>query len=234
VRPDYVIHCASEGSVDYCEANKDKSHAVNVGGTINVAKSCREHGSLLVFLSMNAVFGGDLAPYTETNDRCPINEYGMQKTYCEDAVRMHPRHLVLRPIMLYGRPYGFGRSNWYSRVKCSAGSTLYGVNDVLTQPTYVGDLTRIIWNMLKHETTGTYHIGGPCTMTIYDYMKSMALLMDVRVNVVPVSSNYFKSLAPRPKDTTYDLGFLEEYAYLAGIEMPVELSKGIERIERHG
>src|SRR3989344_673333 len=78
-RPDIVIHAASIGNVDICEKNKKNAYLTNVLGTRYLASSAHKIKAKFIFLSSNAVFDGNNAPYDERSKPNPINYYGKTK-----------------------------------------------------------------------------------------------------------------------------------------------------------
>lgn len=233
VKPTFVIHCAATGSVDYCQRHWAEAFNVNVTGVQNVLVACKDYNSKIVFISTNAVFGGQRPPYSEEDEREPVNTYGSHKVMAEDAVFDHlGKWLVIRPIMLYGTPYKGGRGNWATRVLdfMDNGSTLRVVNDTYTQPTYAYDLAKLIWHMLPTEE-GVWHVGSEYHVTLYEFACQVARTWGGREDLLqPVPSYEFKDLAPRPRDTCYDLSKLRRYVREKGLDMPLPIEQGLERM----
>jgi dTDP-4-dehydrorhamnose reductase len=207
VQPDVVIHCSASGDVDFAQENCEASHEVNVKGTVRIVEACKQHGSKLVYLSTNAVFDGERAPYSETDEREPVNKYGEFKVQAENAVVQTPEWLIVRPIFLYGWPYRNSRSNFVTRVieKLQKGEEVLAVRDTFTQPTYVKDCAVAIWKMLEISNQ-IIHVAPEekCPLSVLAKAVAREFGFDEGL-VTPVQSSYFKTLAPRPRDTTYDL-----------------------------
>src|SRR3989344_8438580 len=64
INPDVVIHAASLGNVDYCEAHKEEAYGVNVLGTKNVLSACKQIGAKIIFTSSNAIYDGEDSPFS--------------------------------------------------------------------------------------------------------------------------------------------------------------------------
>lgn len=226
--PDVVIHCAGEGNVDLCQKHSATTARINVIGTQIVLRAAAEYGARFVYLSSNAVFGGDDPPYAEDAPRHPVNEYGWQKVRAESFVQEYAHDwLILRPILLYGWPWTGGRDNWAVRAyrAITSGRTIQVVNDTITQPLYAGFLARVIWGMLEQGNTGIYHVAGLDTMSLYEFARDAALWLGGERNlkrIVPVPSSAFPNIAPRPVDTSYDLTKL----IAAGFE-PQDIKTGL-------
>src|SRR6185503_306556 len=134
-KPDVVIHCAAVGSVDYTENHYDETRQVNVLGTENVLKAANDAKALFVYISTNAVFSGNNPPYSEDDNRNPVNAYGRIKREAENVVKMYRNWLIVRPFMLYGYPYEKGRGNWLVTIldKLSNGEIVKLVDDTFWQ-----------------------------------------------------------------------------------------------------
>jgi dTDP-4-dehydrorhamnose reductase len=92
---DIVIHAASVLSIE-SEQNHQKAWNVNVRGTENVARVCKELGKRLVYISTDYVFSGREGNYSEESQPAPINYYGFTKWCGEEVSKFCPNHLILR------------------------------------------------------------------------------------------------------------------------------------------
>jgi len=178
------------------------------------------------------VFSGQAPPYSEHFARIPVNEYGLQKKDAEDHVRGYPHPwTIIRPILLYGKPWSWGRGNWATRVMESLchKTNMTVVDDTMTQPTYAGACAEAIWKTIETERMGTLHVGGADKMNLYEFCTAA---MDVfgrgeKILIEPVSSDAFPDIAPRPRDTTYDLRSMKSM----GLE-PMGVEEGLERMRQ--
>lgn len=209
VKPDIVIHCAAIGSVDFAESHFTETHMVNVIGTRNIIKSCRDIDASLVYISTNAVFSGDNPPYSEDSECHPINRYGSIKKEAEQSVIASRNWLIIRPFLLYGWPYPGGRQNWMTTIlsKLAKGESCNLVNDVYWQHTSVEDLALAIWKIIQESNQEEiYHVASDDRMTLYDFgLKVAQIFRGNTEGINPISSDKIKGLAPRPKDTTFNL-----------------------------
>jgi dTDP-4-dehydrorhamnose reductase len=211
IKPRVVIHCAGQGDVDECQRRHRKSRIINVLGTAHLAKRAMYYGcEKFVYLSTNAVFQGNNAPYFEDDERKPVNVYGTQKMEAENEVFTicGDKALIVRPILLYGWPRDGGRHNWATRIyeRLTDGAPVRMVTDRVTQPTYAGDVARAIWRLIDKEASGTYHVGGLDICSLYSFAMETAAVFGLDKNLIsPASSSEFPGLAPRPVNTTYNL-----------------------------
>ncbi len=61
-QPDIVIHCAAISDVGQCGREPEKSWAINVAGSINIAKASREANASCILCSSDQVYFGDCSP----------------------------------------------------------------------------------------------------------------------------------------------------------------------------
>jgi dTDP-4-dehydrorhamnose reductase len=215
--PDVLVHCAGIGDVDAVEQEPARGWKINVEGTKYLADTCAELGIKMVYLSSNAIFEGTNPPYVETDATIPVNTYGYQKMCAETFVRELRDHLIVRPILLYGWSWEWGRGNWATRIykALREGKTLRVVDDRMTQPTYTRDLAEAIWKMLDLNVSGTYHVAGEDRCTLYVFARQVARTFQLPITLIlPAKSGDFPTIAPRPVDTTYGL----EKIYRIGIQ----------------
>jgi len=208
VQPELVIHCAANGSVDFAERNYLDASLVNLEGTGNILWVSKDYGAKVVYISTNAVFDGENSPYSEKNECHPINRYGSIKKQAEKKVRQYQfQWQIIRPFLLYGWPWPGGRANWVTLIldKLGKGESLKLVNDVVWQPTYAIDCAKAIWQLSK-EAQGIYHVASEERATLYDFGLKVAEGWSLEAELLqPVSSSEFAGMAPRPRDTTYNL-----------------------------
>jgi len=230
--PDVVLHLAGNADVDWCQKNPLKAETINVRGTQILCDAASEYSARVVYVSTNAVFDGEHAPYAE-KDKChPVNHYGEVKYRAEWAVRQYKGWwTIVRPILLYGWPPPWGRQNWASRVynAVERGQDLRVVNDTVTQPTYAGWAADAIWRLVEGNHGGIYHLGGETVCTLFDFALECAKAWGANgASIVPASSDDFPTIAPRPRDTTYDL------AKIRSIIEPIDIETGLaQMLEEH-
>lgn len=123
-----VLHLAAEVGKVNCEENSQRALAVNVGGTLNVARACADYGVPLVYCSTSEVYGdwGDsiVDEYRPLDHDLLVSSlkddvsgmYALTKRWGEDVCRNYgPKGYgqlkIIRPTMPYGPgvPPGVGR-----------------------------------------------------------------------------------------------------------------------------
>ena len=104
-RPEMVIHLAAMADVGTAERDPERARAVNVVGTAEIARLCREHGAKLVFMSTEYVFDGASGPYNEDAIPNPTTQYGRTKREAElEVARLGDLGSIVRTSIVYGWP----------------------------------------------------------------------------------------------------------------------------------
>jgi dTDP-4-dehydrorhamnose reductase len=210
IKPNIIIHCAAVGSVDYTQKNYHEAIKVNLTATIDLATAAEKVKASMVAISTNAVYDGEHAPYSESAPLAPTNYYGVLKSAAEQAVRCsNTRWIIHRPILMYGWPNTGRRGNWVTKwiEMLKAGKECLVVDDTHTQPLYNYCCANAVWESVTRERYGNiYNLAGPEKMTLFDLATIVCEELGADKKLLkPVPSSYFPSIAPRPRDTTYDL-----------------------------
>jgi len=159
-RPDAVIHCAAWTAVDRAESEAEAARLLNVEGTRNVARACRERGALMVTFGTDYVFdGASSRPYREEDPANPLSVYGKTKWAAEQALREEGGdHLLVRTQWMFG-PAG---RNFIRTIleKARQGETLRVASDQVGCPTFSRDLAVAVRTLLGARALGTVHFSG--------------------------------------------------------------------------
>lgn len=203
VNPDVVVHCAAWTAVDLAEEseNKEKVMAINVGGTENIAKVCKELDCKMVYISTDYVFDGyGTRPWEEDcKDYAPLNVYGESKLMGEKVVSLKlEKYFIVRIAWVFGV-----NGNNFIKTMLNVGKkfdTLKVVNDQIGTPTYTYDLSRLLVDMIETNKYGYYHAtneGG--YISWYDFACEIFKQAGYKTKVNPVTTEeYGVSKARRP------------------------------------
>lgn len=218
IKPDVVIHCAAWTAVDQAEDEdlKKKVYAINVEGTANIAKVCKQLDCKMVYISTDYVFNGlgDEPWAADCKDYAPLNVYGQTKLEGELAVaETLEKYFIVRIAWVFGV-----NGNNFIKTMLKVGqnhTTLKVVNDQFGTPTYTFDLARLLVDMIETEKYGYYHAtneGG--YISWYDFAKEIFRQADElgmegysedRLTVLPVTTaEYGVSKAARPFNSRLD------------------------------
>jgi dTDP-4-dehydrorhamnose reductase len=159
-RPDVVIHCAAYTAVDRAESDAASASLLNVEGTRNVARACRERGALMVTFGTDYIFdGASPRPYREEDPANPLSVYGKTKWAAEQALREEGGdHLLVRTQWMFG-PAG---RNFIRTIleKARRGETLRVASDQVGCPTFSRDLAVAVRTLLGARARGTVHFSS--------------------------------------------------------------------------
>lgn len=106
-RPDFVLHCAAIADTGYAQAHPKVSEAVNLRGTVNLAKACATYDAKLVYMSSDQVYSGNTESFAlpEEIPLSPNNIYGLHKLQAEkEAAACCPGAVALRLTWMYDLP----------------------------------------------------------------------------------------------------------------------------------
>ena len=222
IKPDVVIHCASESRTDWVEENKLEGWHVNISGLNNLLIACKAVKSHFVYVSSNNVYDGMAPPYSECSDQNAVNEYGRTKILAEELVKTYPFiSLIVRPILQHGNLRTSRRNTFVSRAieTLKAGKELKVAQDMISQPTYALDCAEAIWKLIYYQKKqhDSFNIAPVDAINLYDFAVDIAKVYELEPRLIePVAFASFSSLSKRPLNTTYDVSKL----YSVGITIP--------------
>ena len=211
-RPHYVINAAAYTQVDQAETEREAAFRANVTGAEILARMAERYGSILLHYSTDYVFDGRRRiPYLEDDPTGPLNYYGYTKCLGEEKIRaLTERHFIIRTAWVYG---GFGRNFIRMFLKlASENKVLRFVNDQTGSPTAADDLVAFSWHLIRENARlfGTYHCSHLGEATRYYQALRIARFMDLPVEVLPVSSDFFRPKARRPAYSVLSKRKIEE------------------------
>lgn len=218
VKPDYIINCAAYTAVDKAEEQEELAYKINAIGPKNLAIAAQENDAVLVHISTDYVFGGEKdvsEDYSEDDEKNPQAVYGKTKLAGEKFIEENcKKFYIFRTAWLYGEGHNFVRtminlSKEHDEVKV--------VNDQHGSPTYAVDLASIIHQAMEKQIPfGVYNSTNMGYTTWYDFTKMIYDLEGINCKVTPVTSEEFKSVAKRPKNSQMSKSKLLKY----GIKIP--------------
>lgn len=157
---DFVIHLAALGSVPRSFDNPQKTNSVNVDGSLNIIKICKEiKCKKLIFASSSSIYGDQKPfPKKESSDVNPINLYSLSKLSNEQFAQsigktINTTMIGLRFFTIYGpwgRPDMMIIKYLISAYK-KLSFPLYNNGDHFRDFTYIDDAIDICFSLLNKK-----------------------------------------------------------------------------------
>ena len=223
-KPELIINCAAFTAVDKAEEAGEIVEKINADGPGNLAKAAKANDAVLVHVSTDYVFGGDLdveKDYKEDDPKKPVTAYGITKLHGEEQIQENTdKYYIFRTAWLYG----IGGNN-FVKTMLKLGEDrdeLSVVADQHGSPTYAKDLSEIIYQAVtKKIPYGIYNSTNEGYTTWYDFTKAIFEYTGTICKVNPVTTEeYIEKMkvtqAKRPKNSQMSKEKLEK----AGIEVP--------------
>ena len=230
VRPDLVIHTASETNVDRCETEKERAWKINVEGTRNIAEACRETNTKLVCISTDYVFDGEKGLYVEEDAPNPIDFYGLTKLEGEkQVIKRCKNYAVLRTSVLYGRhPWKQDFATWVIN-KLRQNQEITVVDDHFNTPTLADNLAKMALEVGARDLQGVFHTSGIERISRCEFARRIALAFDLNsVLIKPIKMNELKAwIAKRPKDSSLNTKKIQEQLKTK----PLNINEGLSKLK---
>ena len=223
-KPECIINCAAFTAVDKAETAGEVVEKINANGPGNLAKAAKENDAVLVHVSTDYVFGGDLdieKDYKEDDPKSPVTAYGITKLHGEEQIQENTdKYYIFRTAWLYG----IGGNN-FVKTMTKLGSTRDEINVVSDQhgsPTYAKDLTEIIYQAINKKIPyGIYNATNEGYTTWYEFTKEILAEQGIECKVNPVTTEEYIEMmkitqAKRPFNSQMSKAKLEA----CGIKIP--------------
>lgn len=212
-KPQIIYLCAGYTAVEKAEQEeRHLAHQVNAVGTENIAQAAEKVGALLLYVSTDYVFSGDLALGKEWEVDAvpqPQTHYGYTKLLGENAVRENTtKHYIIRTSWLFGC-YG---NNFVSTMKKKAKNkeeqVIMVVNDQFGCPTWTRTLADFMIYLVQHKPEyGIYHLSNAKAETEnlswFEFAKY--ILRKEKVKLLPLATVELSSKVKRPYNSTLSL-----------------------------
>ncbi|MGH9922896.1 MAG: SDR family oxidoreductase, partial [Nitrososphaerales archaeon] len=216
LKPDIMINTSALHNVDYCENHKEEAKQVNVDAVRNLTNAANKIGARMIHISTDYVFDGRKGHYTENDEPMPLNYYALTKFEGEKAAQNASSHVIIRPSVVYGwtpletaqtksssgKPMNFAL---WCVANLSNNQEIKAVTDQYTSPTLADNLAEVILELADSEHNGIYHVSGLSCLNRYKFVLELAQVMGFNTSLVkPTTSDQFKQIAPRPKNSCLD------------------------------
>ena len=214
--PDLLINAAAYTSVDQAESESVQAYAVNERGVALLAEACSAADIPMFHISTDYVFDGTKkSAYVENDSVNPLSVYGKSKEAGERALRSRlAKHIVLRTSWVFG-PHGANFVNTILRLARER-DQLRVVADQIGGPSSATSIAEVLLRLASqfkqtgNLAWGTYHYCQKPYVNWYQFAQAITQyameigLLDRRVEIVPISSSEFSSIASRPVNSCLD------------------------------
>ena len=209
-RPDIMIHCSAYTAVDKAEDEPEKCWAVNVDGTENIAKVCREIDAKMIYISTDYVFPGTGEHFYKVDDATgPLSVYGKTKLAGEEAVKKWlGKYYIVRISWVFGK-----NGNNFVKTMLRLGKEreeLSVVCDQIGSPTYTADLAPLLCDMAATDKYGTYHATNEGVCSWAEFAAEIFTLAGIKTRVKPIATAEYPTKAKRPFNSRLSKKDLDE------------------------
>lgn len=201
-RPAAVLHAGAFTDVDACERSPDEAYRVNLGGTEQVARACRDLKARLVAVSTDYVFDGEAGPYGEGAVPNPRGVYARTKRMGEEAASLIAKNCaVARVAVVYSGLPGSKETFATSVVrKLSRGESVKAFSDQIVSPTLADNGAAMLLELLlEKDFVGVLHTSGATCLDRVDFAQRVARRFGLDpAGIRPVKAADVALAAPRP------------------------------------
>ncbi len=212
---DIIINAAAYTAVDRAEEETQAADRVNHLGPKNLAELARDSGCLLIHISTDYVFNGELArPYREDDQVDPLSVYGVTKLKGEQAIlEAGARALIVRTSWVFS---SFGSN--FVKTMLKLGQERDKLSIIFEQsgsPTYARDLAVAVLDMAENIPEGLelpqiYHYSNEGVISWYDFTKAILELAGVNCEVAPIEVKDYPLPARRPINSVLNKGKIKK------------------------
>jgi len=222
--PDVVINTAAFHNVPLCETEPMKAFRLNCIAVKKMAEICNDFDSWFVTFSTDYVFDGKKGkPYTESDVPNPLQMYGISKLAGEFAVLscVPTKSIIIRTCGLYGLRGATSKGGNFVDNRVSDAKTNLRIeisNDQTVSPTYVGDLSRAVLQLIEHQSkkAAIYHLINRGYCTWYEFTKEIYKTLHIDIELMPVDRKGQTGKMRRPLFSALK----NEKAAKIGIDLP--------------
>ena len=213
-KPNLVINCTNlAGGVNFCENNPDLSERFHYEANKTMSILSDERNIPFILISTDYVFDGSNPPYSEDDEKNPLNAYGHHKLKAENWIKKNiTKYIIARTTNVFGWDPLTKTPNYLMQLyfnlsknkPCKAPSFLSG------NPTHVDDLSQAIIDLLENNQFGTYHIVGSSSINRYDWAIQFCNLLGLDKNLLSESKKAPEGIVPRPFNSNLSTNKLEK------------------------
>jgi dTDP-4-dehydrorhamnose reductase len=215
-QPNYCINAAAYTAVDKAESEPEKAQLINKIGAENLATICKELDTILLHISTDFVFDGNLTAfsvingYTEKDFTNPTCVYGQSKLDGEIAIqKVWNKHFIIRTSWVYSQ---FGNNFMKTMLRLSSEKdSLSVVYDQIGTPTNAVDLAEVLVKIIyetdrspKESNFGIYNFSNEGDCSWFDFAKKIFEINNISIDLQPIPTTSFPTPAKRPAYSVLD------------------------------
>ena len=235
IQPEIIVNCAAYTNVDACETDPTCWN-VNRDGPKHLAEWSKEHGTFLIHVSTDYVFGGNKPLFdssVETDSPAPISEYGKSKLAGEQAIlEQMDQCAILRTAWLYGAHGNNFLKTMLRLTRQNPDKEFKVVNDQFGSPTWSKTLARQIEAVIETKVTGVFHATSEGYCSWYDLACSFLDELNIKHHFVPCNSDEFPTPTKRPTNSILENNRLKEAGINLFQDWKTELKTFVEESEK--
>lgn len=216
-KPDVFINTAAFHHVDQCEADLAKSMQINCDAPAQLAAICKENKVKFIHFSTDYVFDGKKnAPYVESDQAVPLNNYGISKLKGEEAILLaDPNAVILRVSAIYGvNPCRAKNGLNFVQLmlkKAAEGAPLKVVNDELVSPTSTESIAQRVIDIIPSKLSGVVHLTSEGACSWHEFASEIFNFTKTQADLSVAKSSDFPAKTPRPSYSVLENSKLKQF-----------------------
>ena len=217
VEVEVAIICAAAARLAQCHADPVGTAAVNVTGTLALARYLRDRGTKVIHLSTNQVLDGAIASAPSDRPVAPVSAYGEQKAAAEAGLLGLARGdlAILRLAKVFG-PEDALLLSWCRDLL--AGKPITPFSDMSAAPIAADLAARAIIGLAETQASGIFQLSATRDIAYSELARALAERLGVEPALVrPTSAAGPGIVVTPPRYTSLDTSRLTT---LLGLEAP--------------
>ncbi len=219
IKPNILIHAASNTNLEDCELNKNKTFKSNYLLTKTIVNVCKKYRVYLVFLSTDQLFKGDKSFYGEKSRVNPQNYYSKLKFLSEYFIKNNLKKFLIIRTNFFG--WGTKYRNSFSDnviFNLKKKKYIHILNDVYFNPISLTYLCNIINRLLFLNKKGIFNITSSQKYTKYILANMIANKFGLKTKYIkPILLTNLKTNVVRPKDMSLKNNKIKKYCKIPSI-----------------
>jgi len=209
-QPSCIINFSAYNNVDDSEKDDSKALKINFEAVSKMAQYSSSNNIPIIHFSSDYVFDGQKeSPYCEEDECGPINKYGMSKFLGERAIiDSNASFLIFRTSFLYSTT-NISFPQVIKNLLDKNTRTLHGAKDIITSPTYSGNLaaalSKVLPQFMNKQNSGIYHFSDAGTVSRFEFINELVSIFRendpsmLPIDLISVEDSFFNLPAKRPK-----------------------------------